>query len=485
MSKLNKDILYLIFEELGKDSKSLFSCLMVNKIWSETVIPILWRNPWCYDISYDNKSYLFAIIAFYLPDNTKEFLTVQGALPQISCQPPLFDYLSYCRSINVKIINKIISTGSLLLYDQFLLQQEFYNLFIKKSQEFRYLDMRSIKHQIFYFPEAKIRLESLCEIRCDTSIDSSYFYGLARICHYIQRIIIINKNIEANLGMIKLIEVQKNLKYLEWKDDFDDDFYTDPYEEILLVLEKKADILNHLKIFLQYVDCFEHTLLQEVLRKLYKLKTLIVNGIFIFFSEDQLKTFAYRNLEILNIDCITLNTASSIIENSGGNLKEILLSSYYDIIYNDDFDEGSLNFIRKIYENCPKIEYLSLIFSSSVEHYTELENLLKTCKNLKSLLLVIFYENNTTDNILEIIIRSAPINLNEIRLFDDIHFTLEELEEFFKKWKGRPALSMFTPDPIYKGEDYVALIDSYKNDGVIKDFSCEKNIYFNLEVETD
>uniref|UniRef100_U9SJ23 Uncharacterized protein n=1 Tax=Rhizophagus irregularis (strain DAOM 181602 / DAOM 197198 / MUCL 43194) TaxID=747089 RepID=U9SJ23_RHIID len=43
MSKLNKDILFLIFEELKDDSKSLFSCLMTNRLWCEIVIPILWK----------------------------------------------------------------------------------------------------------------------------------------------------------------------------------------------------------------------------------------------------------------------------------------------------------------------------------------------------------------------------------------------------------------------------------------------------------
>src|ERR1700761_586436 len=102
MSKLNKDILFLIFEELEVDSKSLFSCLMVNRLWCETVIPILWRNPWCYDIDYYNKDYLFIIIASYLSDNIKEFLTEQGInLPSVSTKSLLFDYLSFCRSINV------------------------------------------------------------------------------------------------------------------------------------------------------------------------------------------------------------------------------------------------------------------------------------------------------------------------------------------------------------------------------------------------
>src|SRR5436190_1865913 len=132
MSKLNKDILFLIFEELQDDSKSLFSCLMVNRLWCETVIPVLWRNHWNYNISYYNN--------------------------------------------------------------KFLLQQEFHNLFLKKCPEVKYLDMKSIKHQIFYFSEAKARLESLCELKCDTSTDSSYFCGLSYICQCIQRLIIVNVN---------------------------------------------------------------------------------------------------------------------------------------------------------------------------------------------------------------------------------------------------------------------------------------------------
>ena len=153
MSKLNKDTLFLIFEELQDDSKFLFSCLMVNRLWSETVIPILWRNPWNYKgIKYSNKNYLFTIIAYYLPNDFKEFLTRQGTqLPLISYKSLLFDYLSFCKSINVNTINSIISTGSSSPYNQFLFQQEFYNLFMKKCSELKCLDMKSIKHQIFYF----------------------------------------------------------------------------------------------------------------------------------------------------------------------------------------------------------------------------------------------------------------------------------------------------------------------------------------------
>jgi hypothetical protein len=481
MFKLNKDILFLIFEELKDDSKSLFSCLMVNRPWCETVIPILWRNPWCYNgIIYNNKNYLFATIAFYLSDDIKEYLTRQGIqLPSVSSKSLSFDYLSFCRSINIDIINKIISIGSSLAYNQFLLQQEFYRLLIKKCPELKYLDMKSIDHQIFYFPEANTRLESLCELKCDTSINSSYFYGLARFCRCIQRLIIFNVNSKDNHGIAKLIGVQKNLKYFEWTDNFEGIGYLtdDPYKEILIELEQKADILNHLKIFFKYEDTFKHTLLQKVLRKLHKLKTLVSD--FNIFGEQEVKMLVFKDLEILDINYITLNEASSMIENSGGHLKEVLLrfSDFYNL--DSDFDKNSLILIRKIYEKCPLIEYLSLTFATSDDHFTEVEKLLKVCQNLKSLLLnTSSIEEESLENgeeILNILIRSAPTNLREIRFFSDLQFSLEVLEEFLENWEGH-ALTILTTDTIYEEEDYKELINKYKNDGVIKDFRCESSI---------
>jgi hypothetical protein len=487
MYKLNKDILFLIFEELIDDSKSLFSCLLVNRLWCETVIPILWSNPWCYGINYGNKNYLFTIITSYLSDDIKEFLTRQGIqLPSISSKSLLFDYLSFCRSINASTINTIISIGASLAYNQFLLQQEFYSLFMKKFPELKYLDMRSINHQLFYFPEANTRLESLCELKCSTFIDSTYFYGLARICQCIQRLVIFNVNPKVNHGIAKLIEVQKNLKYFEWNDNFGViDYFTDePYKEILLGLEKKADILNHLKIFFQYMDNFKHTLLQRVLTKLYKLKTLVSD--FSIFGEQEVKMLVFKDLEILNINYIKLNEASSIIENSEGQLKKVLLkfSEFHKFDY--DFNENSLIFIRKIYNHCPLIEYLSLTFPPSKEHFNEFEKLLKNCQKLKSLLLITSIididEEKIIENgeeILNTLIKSAPANLSEIRFFNDFIFSLKALEEFLESWEGC-ALTILTSDNIYEGEDYKKLINKYKNDGVIKDFRCEslENIYF-------
>ncbi|GBC32147.2 hypothetical protein GLOIN_2v1842657 [Rhizophagus irregularis DAOM 181602=DAOM 197198] len=340
--------------------------------------------------------------------------------------------------------------------------------------------MKSIKHQIFYFPEARIRFESLTELKCDTSIDSSYFYGLVQLCQYIQRLIVVNSDPNDYHGIAELIGIQKNLKYFEWKDDHD--FYisgSDSYGEILLALEKNASTINHLNIYFMFIN---NRTLQKVLPKLLKLKTLVTS--FVRFNEEQLKMCIYRDLEVFKIDYYELKAASIIIENSGGRIKKIFLESSYEFDdFIDNFNDDSLNFIRKVYENCLSIESLSLVLPSSKQHFNEVENLLKKCKNLKSLLLAIYMnayvrpeEKLLLENgkeLLKIINKSTPTNLREIRFLYDVKFSLETLEEFFKKWKGQHKLSILTCQPIYREQNYVILINKYRNNGVIKDFRYE------------
>ncbi len=187
----------------------------------------------------------------------------------------------------------------------------------------------------------------------------------------------------------------------------------------------------------------------------------------------------YHDLEILKVDYMSLNAASKVAENSGGYLRKILLEPY-EFEFERNFDKDSLIFIRKIYENCPSIECLSLGFPPSKEHFTEFEKLLKVCQKLKSLLLIISNFDEDEEKILEngeellkALAKSASTNLREIRFFNYFKFSLKDLEEFLEKWKGRSALSILTTDTTYQGNDYIKLINKYQNDGVIKAFRCE------------
>ncbi|GBC32134.2 hypothetical protein GLOIN_2v1764020 [Rhizophagus irregularis DAOM 181602=DAOM 197198] len=300
--------------------------------------------------------------------------------------------------------------------------------------------MKSIRHQIFYFPEARIRLESLCELKCDTSTDSSYFYGLVQLCQYIQRLIVVNSDPNDYHGIAELIRVQKNLKYFEWRDDYDTTYIPradqDSYKEILFALEKNANNIIHLNIFFIFIS----RTLQKVVPKFHKLKTLKTS--FSNFTEEQLKKCVYHDLEVFKIDHHNLKAASIIIENSGGHLKRISLEPYGLLGYIDGFVENSLIFILDY-------TYEDSTYEQKILEYGEI--------------------------LLKILISSTLNNIKEIRFCGDFKFSLQALEEFLKKWKGN-ALSIIISNYIYEDDDYYEeLINKYKNNGVIKDFRSDSH----------
>ncbi|RGB36865.1 hypothetical protein C1646_757552 [Rhizophagus diaphanus] len=486
MSKLDKNILFLIFEELQDDSKFLFSCLMVNKIWCETVIPILWRNPWYYVVDYHTRNSLYSILTSYLSNNIKEFLSKKGI--QISSQSFAFDYLSFCRSIDIETIDEIISIGSPLEYNRFLLQEEIYSFLIKKCPEIKYLNICGT-YEILYLPDVKAHLESLYELTCDTLIDPKYFYGLAHICQQIQRIIIINKNVKVNHGTTKLIEFQKNLKYFRWVDEFKVEvgfhyweLLVDPYTEIFNVLKKHANTLNHFQ-FDSYSDNYnndgDYTFLQDALLELRNLKILKISSPLLSNNDDfnkKLEMMPFRNLEFIEIEFIYIYQINYIIKNSLF-LRELKINCFYT--EKDSFNDDSLDFIRTIYENCFLIEYLTIPMFPLLENYfIEFEKLLKKCQNLRSLYFI--YTSNIRegnefeywDYLSNVLIKEASTNLKEIGIPFGIRFSLETLEAFFEKWKGRPAISIYLVDfHIYQTDSYRKLINKYKIEGVVKDIN--------------
>src|SRR6266496_1603881 len=108
MSKLNRDVLYLIFNELQNDDEAIFSCLMVNKICCEIIIPILWKNPWKY---LKKKKLLLNTIISHLSYETRNNLKIQGVdFLTNFYQKPLFNYISFCKHLNLDILNNMIYT---------------------------------------------------------------------------------------------------------------------------------------------------------------------------------------------------------------------------------------------------------------------------------------------------------------------------------------------------------------------------------------
>src|SRR5437868_4842093 len=100
---LPADCLNEIFENLEKDIITLHSCLLVNRLWCQVSVRILWRDIWkfrysaCKDLSRVASSIISTLIAC-LPSESKELLhenKIFIATP--TSKPLLFNYAAFCK----------------------------------------------------------------------------------------------------------------------------------------------------------------------------------------------------------------------------------------------------------------------------------------------------------------------------------------------------------------------------------------------------
>src|SRR5436305_3097862 len=105
MSTLPADCLNDVFEYLEEDEVTLRSCLLVNRLWCETSVSILWRN-------IRNYNTLIAC----LPNESKEILSKNGIIAStVASKPPMFNYFSFCK---VLLVDQVIDEISELLKNQ-------------------------------------------------------------------------------------------------------------------------------------------------------------------------------------------------------------------------------------------------------------------------------------------------------------------------------------------------------------------------------
>ncbi|CAG8434032.1 9719_t:CDS:1 [Funneliformis mosseae] len=256
---------------------------------------------------------------------------------------------------------------------------------------------------------------------------------------------------------------------------------------MFLTLEKKANTLNYLVLGIEDHNDYEANTMITIPINFSKFHNLIMLKYKFYWPrfEHQIQTSCYQNLRTLHVNYIHISTIICVIKNCKGHLRKILVDEYDK---RDNNYQESLLLIRTVYEYCPLVEYLSLAFPKSTNHFVELEKLLKTCLKLNSLLLKIacsYHDEKsleearleTGEELSNLLIKSTPDNLREIRLGEmvshtyGVKFSLETLDALLDNWRGR---SIITSDESYKKEEYMEIINKYMDDGVIKKFKCVK-----------
>ena len=132
--QLPTDCLNEIFESL-EDKADLRSCLLVNRLWCEVSVPILWTNI---------QNYKTLINC--LPNESKEIFYKNGIIISTpTSKPPLFNYASFIKNLSIDTVSRKI------------------NNLLKKRQPFRSDDKKLliILQEVFKMFMSQISLKRL------------------------------------------------------------------------------------------------------------------------------------------------------------------------------------------------------------------------------------------------------------------------------------------------------------------------------------
>ncbi|RIA99407.1 hypothetical protein C1645_811429 [Glomus cerebriforme] len=488
MSKLHKDVLSLIFEELQDDKKSLYSCLLVNRFWCETAVSILWKDPWTFLMKrglmkFYKAKLFFNTILLHLSEDSRKFLQNKGIkLPQQQ-EPLLFNYITFCKfikhrySYNENIYEEIF--GDYLI-------EEIYKLFISKCTSLKFLDVTRINYPIYNYPGAENSLSYLNELHCKSDDDPTLFYGLSQYCKHIKKFYIEHKF--PNPGLAKLIEIQRNVKYISININ-DDEYDTDDNDKLINLQNKYQfigqSIIKHAYniIYLSIIIDKDIVFFNNLLPKLINLKSLSLDG-YLFNKFDEQLNFSssyYPKLQVLKLNSIYYSTAIKIIKKTDENCQIIWIENM-KIDSKDDFRQ----FIQIIFQYCPNLKYVKIVLMEQ-----DLENfkkLLINCEYLEGIYIEIGGQYSITwpnYRLFDILIKYSPITLYKIQ-FHYHKLDMVYLEFFFGKWKGRKSLHLYLCETYKRSNLFsyhinkrlIELIEKYKNENVIKNYEINKEFRF-------
>jgi hypothetical protein len=416
--QLPADCLNEIFDYLEKDKVTLYSCLLVNRLWCEVAVRILWKDVLCSSIPRPKEllSLLSPLIACF-PNESKDFLYNNGIIFTTSTwKAPLFNYISYCKILSINKIDQMIQHAFLQNSnsDKNLILQEILKVLMNQISSLKSLDYSKCSMNITIFPGAKDCLMNLSELSC---CSSDKYTELSSICQNLQTLTIEFGDCISN-GLKDLISLQRNLKnvtliysYISLLNR------TSGMEIITSSLSKFSLTLTKLKIIeycvpLSFISCFIN--LQELI-----LSYEYDDGLSDF---NQLQYVTFPRLKVLKFLYMIPKVGMLIkfLEINGKNLDEL---------YTGEYDK-SLNLAIAKY--CPNIRTLFVMFINI--GLDTLKVILKDCQYLESINIWCNYIDKK--RFLEVLAKNTPKNFCELKIyyiFDQIN--PEELEEFLINWK--------------------------------------------------
>ncbi|CAB4479308.1 hypothetical protein RhiirA5_366065 [Rhizophagus irregularis] len=420
---LPTELLDKIFSSIdGNDIKTLHSCILVNRVWCNTMIPYLWKSPFHLAIMHQTEK----LVPAYFPFFSKEAKHIlQLHIPSTS---PIFDYPMFLRELDFNEVYLLIrkwcdfknnATNKFIGFEVFkqrgrqtlLLLQELSKLFMLKCNKLENLslDTRSIRYGPYgnlaecmlltQYPGASHCLAPLKKFVSRGSYDKdAIFRSMVHYCKNIDEMIIEDNDSTESESLVNLITSQKRLQ------KFTIGNWWGSLSKILKSLGNQWNSLIYVEIhgchFYNYLDdssTFEGLICCKNLETLkiedcYNLTNDIMKplGNTIF---PKLHTLYFSNYRVIDDD-LGDHPYQGIIQNNDQNIPDHPYLALITIIKNSNatLRNVRLNMDLVNYPNiisicatyCPNITY----YKARIQNHSEMNQLLqllKSCTQLEQL----------------------------------------------------------------------------------------------------
>ncbi|GBC07360.1 hypothetical protein RclHR1_07400007 [Rhizophagus clarus] len=443
---LTIDCIREILEYLSDDKKSLYSCLLTNRLFCRFIIPILWRDPWINinleSVNLREQIYWNSIgrtISKCFSQEIKQFPILLKNHKQIHLlqQRSLFDYILYIQVISAGAINNL--TKNIFEDNNELIDKQFWSFFMKRCLKIKSLDIPNFN--LLEYPESKKFLSTISTLKIFSSYPKDLILELSKNIRTLNRIILcLDNNIENSINnnnINNLILSQKNLKEIK--------FIHNNTRQIFPLNEKAIKHLSQSLRILELCSCnylpiqkispfINLTELKICFRILYDDENININL-------NQISLPKLEILSLINVREKDLPTFINLIETTKGSLKilNILLRTRSSTSLSSS---SILHYLHTIKTICPNIEVLPIWLISGIP-LKEFEDLLRFCTKIRKVIIhaVIPLNKTVAKSILYLLAtKSSSSYLNNIHLIGGWNFSNldQEIFDLWKEKKKRP-----------------------------------------------
>ncbi|UZO08731.1 uncharacterized protein OCT59_028983 [Rhizophagus irregularis] len=437
-----------VLESLENDKDTLYSCLFVNYFFCEVTVKVLWRNIWNFKLRSDASSQILSTLIACLPNESKCLLYKRGIIiPTPTSKPPLFNYVSFCKSLSIGDIGRMII------------------FYFKNQQQTKIMNNNDENKELVIKEILKMYMNKINNLkRLDYSFEDTYE----------------NKTeTPKNITLINLSGARDCLKNLTKLSCTKDVIGS---ENELMELIYSQNCLKELKIITIYDNTYwkgiipslkkhYNTITKFYLRGIYNESPLsfiteLINLQKLFLSVDyskdykELKYAIFPKLRSLRIHYgDSFESLIIFLKNNGKNLECLECYSCDTLL------------IITIAKFCLKIKYLYV----KIYEVEELKEILNNCKQLEKLKVMCYRCHLKVNVVLEIISNFSPKNFHELHIIERLgesNIFPMELESFFIIWKDRVPFRSFTfiiEENKVENEN-MEVIEKYKKLGIIKKF---------------